>query len=86
MDGTSGSLSPVRYLALKQTHTMIKITNAKGEDIYLNPAFITAVRPDKDETTEVDYFGFSSFVGSNLRCLRTLESVESVVNKINNSK
>jgi uncharacterized protein YlzI (FlbEa/FlbD family) len=84
MDGTSGSLSPVRYLALKQTHTMIKITTIKGEDIYLNPAFITAVAPAKDETTEIDYFGFSSFVGSNLRCLKTLESVESVVKRINN--
>jgi uncharacterized protein YlzI (FlbEa/FlbD family) len=82
MDGTSGSLSPVRYLALKKT--MIKITTTKGEDKYLNPAFITAVAPAKDETTEIDYFGFSSFVGSNLRCLKTLESVESVVKRINN--
>ena len=81
-----GTFAPLKKATQQQIQPMIKITNAKGEDIYLNPAFITAVRPDKDETTEVDYFGFSSFVGSNLRCLRTLESVESVVNKINNSK
>jgi len=65
---------------------MIKITNAKGEDIYLNPAFITAVRPDKNELTEIHYFGRTSFVGSNMCASWTPESVESVVNKINNSK
>ena len=63
---------------------MIKITTTKGEDIYLNPSFITAVKPSKDETTEIDYFAFTSFVGTNLGVCRTHESVESVVKRINN--
>jgi uncharacterized protein YlzI (FlbEa/FlbD family) len=62
---------------------MIKITTTKGEDIYLNPSFITAVKPDKDETTEIHYFGRTSFVGNNMCASWTLESVESVVKRIN---
>ena len=63
---------------------MIKITTNKGEDIYLNPSFITAVRPDKDEEAEIHYFAHTSFVGSNLSVCWTRESVESVVKRINN--
>ena len=63
---------------------MIKITTTNGEDIYLNPTFITAVKPDRDETTEIHYFASTSFVGKNLAACWTHESVESVVKKINN--
>jgi hypothetical protein len=51
----------------------IKITRSNGEDVYLNPLHITAIRPAKDEQTEVHYFGSTSFVGSNLCRLTTLE-------------
>lgn len=63
---------------------MIKITTTKGEDIYLNPSFITAVRPDEDEETQVHYFASTSFVTKNLVACSTYESVESVVGRINN--
>lgn len=62
---------------------MIKITTTKGEDIYLNPSFITAVKPEKNEETEIHYFGRSSFIATNLLVCYTLESVESVVKRIN---
>jgi hypothetical protein len=60
----------------------IKITRSNGEDVYLNPLHITAIKPAKDEQTEVHYFGSTSFVGSNLCHLTTLESVEGVVRRI----
>lgn len=63
---------------------MIKITTTKGEDIYLNPSFITAVKPDEDEQTAIHYFASTSFVGKNLIACLTPESVESVVKRINN--
>ena len=61
---------------------MIQIARTDGEIVHLNPAYITAIKPAKDEQTEVDYFGFSSFVGSNLCCLKTPESVEGLVKRI----
>ena len=63
---------------------MIKITTTTGEDVYLNPSFITAVKPDRNETTEIHYFGRTSFVGSNMCSSWTHESVESVAKRINN--
>jgi hypothetical protein len=61
---------------------LIQIAGTNGEIVYLNPAYITAIKPAKDEQTEVDYFGWSSFVGNNLRCFKTPESVEGLVKRI----
>lgn len=58
--------------------------NATAEDeIYLNPAYITAIKPDRDETTRIDYFSSTSAIATNLTSSYTLESVESLVRRIN---
>jgi hypothetical protein len=61
---------------------LVKITRTNGEDVYLNPSHITAIKPVKDEQTEVHFFAYTSFVGSNLSCIKTLESVEGLARRI----
>jgi hypothetical protein len=87
MDATPHSLPPVRQLAIQQTHKamktkLIQIARTNGEIVYLNPTHITAIEPAKDEQTRVHYFGWTSFVGSNLCCLTTPESVEGLAKRI----
>lgn len=58
--------------------------NALQEDeIYLNPAYITAIKPYKDETTRIDYFSSTGAIATNLTCSYTLETVESLAKRIN---
>ena len=52
-------------------------------DVYLNPAYITSIQPEKDGSTRIDYFSSTSFIGTNLAQCCTLESVESLVRRIN---
>jgi hypothetical protein len=61
---------------------LIQISRSSGEVVYLNPAYITAIEPVKDEQTRVHYFGWTSFVGSNLCTLKTMESVENLAKRI----
>ena len=64
---------------------LIRIGNFET-DIYLNPNYITAIQPEKDETTRIDYFSSTGFIGTNLASCSTLESVESVSRRINELK
>lgn len=72
------------------TNKLIKIRraatlNRDEEDIYINPAFITAVEPDNGKT-RISYFAFTSFVATNIGTCLTMESVESIVRRINEAQ
>ena len=61
---------------------LLKVETTNGETVYLNPSFITSIKPSKDGQTRIDHFGWSSFVGNNLVCALTPETIESVVRRI----
>lgn len=56
---------------------LVKITDRKGKDNYINPLYVKTVKAKNDEITEV----WGSFLAMGSR-LQTNESVESVVDRI----
>lgn len=56
---------------------LVKITDRKGKDHFINPLYVKTVKAKNDEITEV----WGSFLAMGSR-LQTNESVESVVDRI----